>query len=89
MPIHMGIMCEQCRKVQFIGKSAAIQFRKQDGGIYRLNCPCSEWRDFRKEDIFAYRVGDDVFERGYAEKGEYEFLPSAERRTPGYLAAHG
>jgi hypothetical protein len=89
MPIHVGIMCERCQKVHFITTSSAIQFSRSGGGIYRLNCPCTEWKDFRKEGIFAYRVADDIFRRGYAEKGEYEFVPSPERRTPRYLAAHG
>lgn len=83
MPIHVGIICEQCQKVHFISTSSAIQFNRSGGGVYRLNCPppCTEWRDFRKESISAYRVADNIFKRGYAQKGEYEFVPSVQRCT--------
>lgn len=74
MPIHMGVMCDKCRKVHFIGTSSGIQLSRTAEGMYRLNCaaPCSEVRDFRKESMRPYRVLDDVFGRGYAEEGEYE-----------------
>jgi hypothetical protein len=88
MRIHMGIMCERCRKVHFIATSSAIQFSRSCGGIYRLNCPapCSESREFRKEHTHPYRAADDVFQRGSATEGEYEPLPS--QRSPlNYLIA--
>jgi hypothetical protein len=51
MPIHMGIMCETCRKVHFIATSPGIQLSRTTEGIYRLTCkpPCPEVREFRKE----------------------------------------
>lgn len=77
MPIHMGIMCEGCRKVHFVGTSSAIQFSRSGTGAYRLNCPppCATWREFRKDEVRPYRLADEVFRRGYAEEGEYEIVP--------------
>ena len=74
MPIHMGIMCDACRKVHFIATSPGIS--SATGGMYRLTCrfPCREVRDFRKEAMCPYRVPEDVFQRGYAEEGEYELV---------------
>ena len=76
MPIHMGIVCERCRKIHFIATSSGIQFSRSGGGIYRLNCPppCAQWKEFRKEVMQPFRVADDVFRRGYALEGEYELV---------------
>ena len=38
MPIHMGIMCERCRKVYFIATSRAIKPNEFAAGMYRLTC---------------------------------------------------
>ena len=50
--------------------------------MYRLNCPppCAEMKEFRKEGMRPYRVADEVFRRGYASEGEYEFV--GDRTTP-------
>lgn len=82
MPIHMGIICERCRKVAFIATSSGIQVSRSGGGMYRLNCPppCAEMKEFRKEGMRPYRVADEVFRRGYASEGEYELVD--ERTTP-------
>ena len=47
--------------------------------MYRLICKlsCPEPREFRKEGMYLYRVADEVFRRGYAEQGEYEFVRAA------------
>jgi len=76
MPIHMGIMCDKCRKVHFIGTSSGIQLSRTAERMYLLTCrfPCPEKREFRKESMRPYRVSDDVFRRGYAEEGEYEIV---------------
>jgi hypothetical protein len=76
MPIHMGIMCEACRKVHFVAASRGIGLSRTFEGMYRLKCtpPCPEVKDFRKEAMYAYRISDDVFQRGYAEEGEYELI---------------
>jgi hypothetical protein len=76
MPIHMGIMCEVCRKVHFT-TSSGIRPSPVTPGMYLLTCrfPCPEKREFRKETMRPYRVSDDVFRRGYAKEGEYEIVP--------------
>jgi len=77
--IHVGIMCERCRKIHFIATSSGIQLSRSGGaggGMYRLNCPppCAEMKEFRKEGMRPYRVADEVFRRGYASEGEYELV---------------
>jgi hypothetical protein len=75
MPIHMGIMCERCRKVHFVGMSRGIK-PIPTAGMYALNCQfCSETREFRKEMMHPYRVREDVFRTGFAQEGEYEVIP--------------
>ena len=90
MPIHMGIVCEGCRKVHFIATSSGIQSSRFGGGICRLNCPspCTKTREFSRADMHPYRVADEVFRRGHASEGEYELVPDTERPAPRYLTAH-
>jgi hypothetical protein len=84
MPIHMGIMCEKCRKVHFIATSVGIRPSPGTPGMYLLTCrfPCSETREFRKETMRPYRVPEDVFQRGYAEEGEYELVQAGAEPPP-------
>jgi len=91
LPIHMGIVCEQCRKVHFIAPSSGIQFSRSGGRIYQLKCPppCATTREFQEYLMLPYRVADEVFRTGYAEEDEYELVRSIERPAPRYLAAHG
>ena len=60
MPIHMGIMCERCRKVHFTVTSPGIKLSGSVEEMYQLTCkpPCPEIREFRKESMHPYRVGD-------------------------------
>lgn len=76
MPVHMGIMCERCRKVHFIATSPGIKLSERVEGMYRLACkpPCPELREFRRDAMHPYRVTDEVFKAGYAELGEYEVV---------------
>jgi hypothetical protein len=75
MPIHMGIMCERCRKVFFIATSPNIRPSPVTQGMYRLICKqCPEAREFRKEAMLLYRVSDDVYNRGYAHEPEYQLI---------------
>ena len=76
MSIHMGIMCEMCRKVHFIATSPAITPSPGNPDMYRLTCRfgCNQTREFRKESMRAYRVEDKVFQSGFAEEGEYEVV---------------
>ena len=76
MPIHMGIMCEACRKVHFVATSPGVRLSRTIDGIYRLTCqlPCPAVKDFRKDGMRPYRVSEDAFKRGYANEGEYELV---------------
>lgn len=76
MPVHMGIMCEACRKVYFVGKSRAIKPSHTTPDMYVLTCPppCGELKQFRKETLRPYRVSDEVFQRGCAEEDDYELV---------------
>ncbi len=79
MPIHMGVICEACKRVYFVATSPRIKPSRTAEGMYRLNCTpsCPEPKEFRKEGMHPYRISDDVFQRGYAEKGEYEIVVAA------------
>ena len=83
MPVHMGIICERCRKVHFIATSRSIKPCEFAAGMYRLTCtpPCYEFREFRKDGMRPYRVLEDVFRRGCAEEGEYDLVEVA-RQPP-------
>lgn len=76
MAIHMGIMCEACGMVHLVAMSPGIELSRTTGGNYQLTCKpsCSVIRYFRKDEMRPYRVSDDVFNRGYAEVGEYELV---------------
>lgn len=72
--VHMGVMCERCRTVYFIGTAPGIK-PMQSRGMYSLVCRfCTETREFRKDTIRPYRVSEDVFTSGSAKEGEYELV---------------
>ena len=83
MPIHIGVMCDRCRKVHFIGTSSAILPGKSGTGMYRISCPapCSEVREFGKDAMRPYRVSEEVFQRGYAEVDGYELVTVLKPQT--------
>jgi len=71
----MGITCEKCHRIHFIGTSPGIKAMLAPG-MYALDCRfCSEKREFRKETMRPYRVSDDVFKTGYANEGDYGLIP--------------
>lgn len=86
--IHMGIMCERCSKVHFIGTSRVIQFSREGEGVYRFNCQpsCGRTQEFQKHDLLPYRVTDAVFQRGCADEGEYRMVSSTWRNIQEQLA---
>ena len=45
-------------------------------GSYRLNCmvPCGAVRFFDRKDMKPYSVAAHSYERGYADRGEYEVV---------------
>ena len=70
----MGIICERCHKVHFIGPSPGIK-PMPTPGMYALVCRfCSETREFRKDTMRPYRVSEDAFRSGYAKEGECELV---------------
>lgn len=74
MPVRMGINCERCHKVHFIGTSSGIKTMPMHG-MYALFCHfCSETREFRKEMMRPYRVSDEVFKTGFAKERECELI---------------
>jgi hypothetical protein len=79
----MGIMCEKCHRVHFIGMSSGIK-PLPIAGMYALFCRfCSEIREFRKETMRPYRVSEKVFKTGHANEGECVPLPlSAKISSP-------
>jgi hypothetical protein len=62
MPIHVGILCERCRKAHFVATSSAVEASRRGAGLYELNCPppCGETKEFRKEGIRAFGVPQDA-----------------------------
>jgi len=83
MPIHMGIICEKCHKVHFIGTSSGIK-PLPTRGMYALSCRfCSERREFRKETMHPYRVSDAVFRTGHANEGETGPIPVLTKKPSG------
>lgn len=78
MAIHMGIRCEACRRVYFIGTSNRIQ-PSLTATMYRLICilPCLGRKEFRVDAMRPYRVDENVFKTGFAIEGEYEAVQAA------------
>lgn len=76
MAVHMGIMCDACGTVHFIATSPGVELVKTMDGPYKLTCKssCSAGKYFTKSDMRPYRVADELFNRGYAEPGEYEVV---------------
>ncbi len=81
MSIRVGILCEKCQTVHFVGTSEAIKpLRKQ--GMFVIVCRfCSQAREFRKEAMLPFRVSDVVFETGHAREGEYALIPSGKHKS--------
>lgn len=83
MPIHLGIVCEKCHRVHFIGTASGIKWMPTPG-MYALYCRfCSQTREFRKETMRPYRVSDQLFKAGYANEGEYSPVPLSTNKASG------
>jgi hypothetical protein len=79
----MGIMCEKCHRVHFIGTSSGIK-PMPTAGMYVFSCRfCSETREFRKETMRPYRVSDEVFKTGHANEGEYVPILASSKNPSG------
>jgi hypothetical protein len=82
MPVHMGILCEKCHRVYFVGASSGI--KPMPTGMYEISCRfCSETREFRKETMRPYRVSEEVSSTGHANEGEYFPLPLSAKHPSG------
>ena len=84
MATHAGIHCSQCSRVHFVAALKRIA-ETTTKGVYQITCvpPCAAVTFFRLDEMRAFTVADRVFERGYADPGEYEAAP---RRSPAVVA---
>jgi hypothetical protein len=50
VPVHIGVMCETCRKVLFVGTWRGITPSERDAGLLKLTCkpPCPAVRELGK-----------------------------------------
>lgn len=77
MTVHMGIACQSCGRVYFIARTERIEFSSSPrSNPYQLNCmaPCEAVRFFEMRDMKPYSVSTFSYERGYADRGEYEVV---------------
>ena len=73
MPTHAGVHCAKCSRVHFLATLKRIP-EATTKGLFQITCPppCGAVTYFRLEDMRAFSVLDSVYERGYAEPGQYE-----------------
>ena len=77
MAVHMGIQCDGCGRVYFIARTDRIEFSSSNlDGRYKLTCvlPCKAVRYFTREEMQPYSVSTSCYERGYADRGQYQVL---------------
>jgi len=74
MLIHSGVHCAKCSRVHFT--AALKRIPEVTKGVYQITCPppCGAVTYFRIEDMKTFFVPDRVYERGYADPGEYRYL---------------
>jgi hypothetical protein len=83
MPICMGVLCERCRTVYFIGSSktsAQVNYNRSRGE-FKVVCgpPCNAVTFFQKDMLKAYAVTGELLERGYVSIRQCEQLGSQRR----------
>jgi hypothetical protein len=73
MSTHAGVHCAKCSRVHFLATLKRIP-EATTKGLFQITCPppCGAVTYFRLEDMRAFSVLDSVYERGYAEPGQYE-----------------
>ena len=69
MPIRVGIACDGCSRVYFIGTTDRIEYSPQG---FSVICFCGIRKYFHKQNLTAYSVPPHCYARGYANQGEYE-----------------
>jgi hypothetical protein len=90
MPIHVGIVCESCERIYFIARTDRIEFLAETAE-YQLVCPrpCGMMRRFDKERLAPFSVATQHYNRGYANKGEYELVRTSTTYTGGASGCTG
>ncbi len=87
MPVHRGIACPHCGTINFVeNRSAVVPHPSGDPRLRRLVC-----RSCRKatpaisvdQDITQYAVSEDVYQRGFATAGEWEYVAPLRTGTHG------
>lgn len=71
--IHVGIVCEKCRKLYLLSHCDKLHRIVYDTrrAEFRLTCLCTKVTYFQKGMLRPYSVGDYVLDLGYADLGEY------------------
>ena len=74
MSIHSGVHCAKCSRVHFTATLQRIP--EVTKGVYQITCPppCGAVTYLRLEDMKTFSASDRVYERGYADPGEYRYL---------------
>ena len=74
MSIHAGVSCAKCSRVLFTATLKRIP--EVTKPVYQITCPppCSTVTYFRIEEMKTFSVPDRVYERGYADPGQYRYL---------------
>jgi hypothetical protein len=74
MSIHAGVSCAKCSRVLFTATLKRVP--EVTKGVYQITCPppCGTVSYFRIEEMKTFSVPDRVYERGYAEPGQYRYL---------------
>jgi hypothetical protein len=83
MRVHVGIACNRCERVYFVGRSTyQIELYDARGGVYRLVCPapCNAVRSFQKGDMRPYLVSLHSYYQGLANRDDSEQLNYSDSR---------
>ena len=74
-------MCEKCERIYLLAhpdSAKRIEFtpRSDPRPAYRLTCMCKTERYFDRGNILPYRVSGYTCLRGYADRDEYDAVPT-------------
>src|SRR5579862_5227337 len=79
--VRLAIVCQNCERIYLLAHPARAKWIRFESDInpewpYRLVCECGSRRLFGRSHILAYAVSENACPRGYAERGNYDMLPS-------------